>query len=152
MVVSSPTAQLSLSTQPSMDARNPCTPLSPRSPFGSERSGSTLPCGSDDEISLTSASGMDKAFAIPSSWPPVIMQCIKLESDEERKRALTPSIRNEIVRVLASHMFCHNPNPRKEFCETVAKMLVKKYKFMKDTGEKVTGHVSIYRTLLALYN
>ena len=117
--------------------------MSPPSPFGSEMSNSTSLCVSDDDISLTSASGLDKGFTIPSSWPPAIMQCIKMESEDERRRALVPSIRNEIVRVLASNMFCHNPNPNKEFCLKVAKMLVKKYKFMKDIGDNVFGYVSI---------
>ena len=117
--------------------------MSPPSPFGSEMSNSTSLCVSDDDISLTSASGLDKGFTIPSSWPPAIMQCIKMESEDERRRALVPSIRNEIVRVLASNMFCHNPNPNKEFCLKVAKMLVKKYKFMKDIGDNVSGYVSI---------
>lgn len=39
-------------------------------------------------------------------------------------------------------MFCHNPNPRKELCTKVAKMLVKKYKFMRDVGDRVSGYVS----------
>ena len=114
----------------------------PVSPLGSEASGSTLLlCNSDDNISISSASDQGK-FVIPDSWPPAIMQCIKLPSDEDRKLALVPSVRNEIVRVLANNMFCHDPNPNKEFCTRVAKLLVKKFKFMKDVGEHVSGYVS----------
>ena len=99
---------------------------------------------SDDDISLTSASSFNlKDFTIPSCWPPRIMDCMKLATDRDRKRALTPSVRNEIVRVLASNMFCHNPNPNKDFCSKVVKMLVKKYKFLCDVGDNVSGFVSI---------
>ena len=76
-------------------------------------SGSTTRVCSSDDVSISSASGQGKQFVIPESWPPTIMQCIKLKSDEERKRELVPSVRNEIVRVLANHMFCHDPNPKK---------------------------------------
>ena len=71
------------------------------------------------------------------------MQCIGQQTDEDRKRSLVPSIRNEIVRVLATNMFCPDPNPHKEFCTKVAKMLVKRHKFMKDVGDRVSGYVSI---------
>ena len=70
------------------------------------------------------------------------MHCIGQENDEERKRSLVPTIRNEIVRVLATNMFCHNPNPRKELCTKIARMLVKKYKFMRDVGDHISGYVS----------
>lgn len=87
----------------------------------------TPPSGSEDTISLSSTSAPSKKFTIPDSWPPSILQCIEQENDEERKRLLVPSVRNEIVRVLATNMFCQDPNPCKEFCTRVAKMLVKKY-------------------------
>ena len=101
------------------------------------------PCTSDDGISIASTSAVGKQFLIPDSWPPTIMQCIKLQSEEERKLALVPSVQNEIVRILANNMFCNDPNPKKEFCTRVAKLLVKKYKFMRDVGEQVTGYVSL---------
>ena len=107
-------------------------------------SGSTLPpYTSDASISSATTSVIGKQFVIPDSWPPAIMQCIELQSEEERKLALVPSVRNEIVRVLANSMFCNDPNPKKEFCTRVAKLLVKKYKFMRDIGEQVTGYVSL---------
>ena len=109
-------------------SRKSCTPLSPCSPFGSEMSKSTLHCVSDDGVSISSVADLDKEFTIPSCWPPAIMQCIKLESDE-RKQALVPPICNEIVRVLARNMFCHNPNPKKEFCSSLAKSLSRNISF-----------------------
>ena len=116
----------------------------PLSPLESETSSTSplVPSSSDDNTSISSASGMEKSFVIPDSWPPTILQCIKLKTEEERKKALAPSVRNEIVRVLAASMFCHDPNPRKEFCAKVAKSLVKKYGFMRDVGEHVSGYVS----------
>ena len=112
--------------------------FSPQSPQGS---GSTDILESDDS-SISLATSLHKEFQIPDSWPPSIMQCIQQVNEDERKRLLLPTIRNEIVRVLATNMFCHNPNPRKELCTKVAKMLVKKYKFMRDVGDRVSGYVS----------
>jgi hypothetical protein len=125
---------------------SPPANISSQSLFSSPSSqgrGSTEPVPeSDDSLSISSATALSREFQIPDSWPPSIMQCVDQENDEERKRLLVPSIRNEIVRVLATNMFCHNPNPRKEFCTNVAKMLVKKHKFMKDVGDRVSGYVS----------
>lgn len=45
-------------------------------------------------------------------------------------------------------MFCYDPKPKKEFCTLVAKKLVKKYQFMKDTGEKVSGYGSWKKKLI----
>ena len=59
-----------------------------------------------------------------------------------RSRALVPKIRNEIVRDLVSQMFSFDSKPQKEFCTQVAKLLVKKYTFMQDVGQKVSGYVS----------
>ena len=56
---------------------------------------------------------------------------IKIENEDKRRRALVPSVRNEIVHVLASSY------PK------VVKMLVKKYRFMRDIGDNVSGYVSI---------
>ena len=92
----------------------------------------------------SSVSAVDKTkFSIPDSWPPSIMACIRQSTEEEQRRALGPLVRNEIVRVLATQMFCYDPKPQKEFCTAVAKKLVKRYCFMKDTGEKVSGYVSV---------
>ena len=55
-----------------------------------------------------------------------------------------PKVRNEIVRGIVSQMFSFETKPQKDFCTQVAKMLVKKYKFMRDVGQKVSGYVSYY--------
>ena len=124
--MTSPPANTSYRSTPSL--------FSPPSPYGS---GSTeIVSESDDTLSISSATSLSKEFKIPDSWPPSIMQCIEQENDE-RKRLLGPSIRN----VLATNMF--DPNPRKELCTKVARMLVKKHKFMKDVGDRVSGYVSI---------
>ena len=131
---------------------SPSTPLSPpfspgpsfqsddASPLGSFRS----PLDSDDSSSITSASQLPNQtkFVVPDSWPPAIMHCISQHTDEDERKHLTTSVRNEIVRVLSVQMFCYAPKPRKEFCTHVAQMLVKKYPFMKDAGERVSGYVS----------
>ena len=121
----------------------PATPVSPTNPLDSESSGSTVAVSeSEDNVSISSASGLRKQFSIPNSWPPVIQACIDKKTDEARKLELVPTVRSEIVRVLSNAMFCSDPNPKKEFCTRVAKQLVKKYKFMTDLGEGVTGYVS----------
>ena len=72
------------------------------------------------------------------------MQCIHKPTEEEKRRAMGPLVRNEIVRVLATQMYCHDTKlPQKEFCTLVVKMLVKKYSFMKDFGEKMSGYVNV---------
>ena len=78
-------------------------------------------------------------ISIPSSWPPAIQACIDQDTDEARKRELIPTIRSEICRVLSNAMFCYDANPNKDLCTRVAKLLVKKYKFMADVGKGVTG-------------
>ena len=69
-----------------------------------------------------------------------------MSSDEERSRALGPLI--EVIRVLAMQMFRYTMKPNKVFCKEVAKTLVKKYPFMRDKGEKVSGYVSIRITYI----
>lgn len=131
---------------------SPSTPKSPFSPNCFVRVSSPSTSGypsslsrvdSDDSLSLaSSASGSKPCFRIPDYWPPAIMECIDQASLEEQKRALNPSIRNEIIRALGTHMFSHNPRPTKAFCTEVARMLVKKYPFMQDVGKKESGYVS----------
>ena len=117
-------------------------PFSPRSRTFSPPSYSDC----DDTASLASSSSATvvskRKFSIPDSWPPSIMACLQQTTEEEQRRALTPPIRNEIVRVVATQMFCYDPKPQKDFCTLVAKKLVAKYPFMQDTGEKVSGYVS----------
>ena len=76
---------------------------------------------------------------IPTSWPPSIQACIDQDTNEARKHELIPTVRSEICCVA---MFCYDPNPNKDLCTQVAKLLVKKYKFMADVGKGVTGYVS----------
>ena len=45
--------------------------------------------------------GLDEGFTIPMVVS-YAMQCIKMENEDKRRRALVPSVRNEIVHVLAS--------------------------------------------------
>lgn len=79
------------------------------------------------------------------------MNCITKDTEEQQRQALVPKIRNEIVRDLVSQMFSFDPKPQKEFCAHVAKMLVKKYPFMRDVGLKVSGYVSILYPFLHRY-
>ena len=73
------------------------------------------------------------------------MECIEQPTPEEQKRALNSSIRNEIIRALGTHMFSYNP---KAFCTEVARMLVKRYPFMRDIGRKESGYVSAIMLML----
>lgn len=124
---------------------SPTTLTNRRSPVCSEASGSTLGVSDEDtSVSSASASALKKQFTIPDSWPPLIQACIDQKTDEARKRELLPTVRSEICRVLANAMFCYDPNPKKELCTRVAKLLVKKYKFMNDTGRGVTEYVSAF--------
>ena len=128
---------------------SPSTPRSPFSTNGLRRLSSPTSSGypswvdSDDAVSISSSASTSKpCFRIPDYWPPAIMECIDQPSLEEQKRSLNPSIRNEITRALGTHMFSYNPKPTKSFCTEVARMLVKKYPFMRDTGKKESGYVS----------
>ena len=80
-----------------------------------------------------------------------IMECIEQPTPEEQKRALNSSIRNEIIRALGTHMFSYNPKPTKAFCTEVARMLVKRYPFMRDIGRKESGYVSAIMLMLCRY-
>ena len=107
--------------------------ISPQSSVGYPSSLSRV--DSEDAISVASSSSASKSsFRIPDYWPPAIMECIEQPTVEEQKRTLNTSIRNEITRALGTHLFSYNPNPTKAFCTEVARMLVKRYPFMKDTG------------------
>jgi len=77
------------------------------------------------------------------------MTCLRKDTEEEQRQALVPGIRNEIVRDLVSQMFSFDPKPQKDFCTQVAKLLVKKYPFMRDVGQKVSGYVSYFYCLTA---
>lgn len=127
------------STRSSPPVLSPGTPSSPSllSPEASDNAFEV-----DNMSVASSASSTVRKFKIPDTWRPSIMHCIAQETEEAQRQALVSKIRNEIVRDLVSQMFSFNPRPQKEFCEQVAQLLVKKYKFMRDVGQKVSGHVS----------
>lgn len=142
-LLSSPSPPMT-ATQGRINTSRPVTPISPTSPLGSEASVSTMSVRDSEETSsVSSACMLKKPFIIPSSWPPVIQACIDQDTDEARKRELIPTVRSEICRVLSNAMFCYDANPRKHLCTQVAKLLVKKYRFMADVGKGVTGYVSL---------
>ena len=101
---------------------------------------------------MSSASALHHKFTIPDTWRPSIMVCIQQPTDEARKMQLTPTIRNEIVRDLVVSMFSFQQKPNKAFVEQAARLLVKKYPFLKDVGQNVSGYVSykFYVFLLSL--
>lgn len=81
------------------------------------------------------------------------MHAIKASNDSEKRKRLTPDVRNEIVRDIVSTMYAYMSQPNKEFCTQVAKQLVTKYSFMKDVGTNVSGYVSNYNNVnLYCYN
>ena len=71
------------------------------------------------------------------------MACTTAESVDEQKKLLTMSIRNEIVWDLVTQMFAFKAKLDRVFCGTVAKELVKKYPFMKDSGMTTSDYVSL---------
>ena len=139
-LLSSPSPPMT-ATERRINTSRPVTPISPSSPLESEASGSTMSVF-DSEESTSAACMLKKPFIIPSSWPPVIQACIDQDTDEARKHELIPNVRSEIVRVLSNAMFCYDANPRKDLCTQVAKLLVKKYRFIADVGKGVTGYES----------
>lgn len=138
---SQPRRHSSLSSPTDLSPASPFSPSHSRSLLSPPPRTSTSTCESDDAISMASSASTAK-FALPKFWPPAIQACIDMPSDEDRGRAMGPLIRNEVVRVLATQMFCYTMKPSKVFCTEVSKMLVKKYPFMKDKGERVSGYVS----------
>ena len=71
------------------------------------------------------------------------MDCINATPEEEQRKLLTPEVRNSLVRDLVTTMYAFVPMPKKQLCTQAAKMLVKKYPFMKDHGRSVSGYVSL---------
>lgn len=70
------------------------------------------------------------------------MECLNAKSDAEKRKKLTPSILNEIIRDLVTTMYAYMLNPNKAFRTMVAKLLIEIYSFLKDVGANVTGYVS----------
>ena len=97
----------------------------------------------DDTMSIASSvSNIQSDFKIPDLWRPSVMQCINAPTPAEQKKLLTHSLRGEISRDLVTQMHAFKSKPDRAFCTTVAKLLVKKYSFMKDAGKNVSGYVS----------
>ena len=96
------------------------------------------PCSSSNASSSVSIG----KFILPTKWRPSVMNVIDRQNEGEKRRLLTPDIRNAIVRDLVSSMYAYSSQPRKDFCTTVAKKLVVQYPFMKDVGSSVSGYVS----------
>lgn len=77
------------------------------------------------------------------------MQCINASSPADQKKLLTSSVRGEIARDLVTQMHAFKAKKTDwAFCTTVAKLLVKKYPFMKDAGKNVSGYVSLQSFVL----
>ncbi len=112
----------------------------------------TTPTFSEDTVSLTSASSMPRKldFQIPDMWRPSVMHCIQKDTDEERRLQLDVTTRSEIVRDLVTQMFAVQSKPTTDFAGNVAKKLVRKFPFMKDAGDKVSGHVSRRKSLYSI--
>ena len=70
------------------------------------------------------------------------MACISATTEEEQRRLLTRDVRNSLVRDLVTTMYAFALVPKRDLCTQVAKMLVRRYPFMKDQGMNVTGYVS----------
>lgn len=72
------------------------------------------------------------------------MQCIDAPTIDEKKKLLgTPGLRGEICRDLVTQMYSFKQRPNRAFCTFVAKSLIKKYPFMRDSGVTVSGYVSV---------
>lgn len=98
---------------------------------------------SDDAVSVGSSSSTVRPdFNIPDIWRPSIMASVNARSEEDKKLGLTAAVRNEIVRDLVTQMYAYNAKPDRAFCTKVAKLLIKKYSYMKDVGTNVSGYVS----------
>ena len=132
-------------------ATSPPTPISPPPNLSS----ASVDSDRDDTLSVKSGMsctsmpvlGPSKSyidFKIPDIWRPSIMHCIQQDSDEERRLKLDLSIRHEISRDLVAQMFSYQAKPCTEFSSLVAKRLVRKYPFMRDVGNKVSGFVSSF--------
>ena len=104
----------------------------------------TSPPDSDDALSIgSSASTVKPDFNIPDIWRPSIMASVNAKSEEDKKIGLTAAVRNEIVRDLVTQMYAFDAKPERAFCTKVAKLLIKKYPYMKDVGPNVSGYASL---------
>ncbi len=88
------------------------------------------------EISATPITAK-KEFTIPKKWKPSMMFAIS-------EKKLSPEVRNEIVRDLATHIYGLVDRPDTRLATKVAKLLVEKYPFMADsvTSSRSTVYVN----------
>ena len=123
----------------------------PVSPTPNDDTGDTVSVASSSSVAIpvaspssdTGATSGSREFYLPDTWRPSVMEAIEASNDSERRKRLTPDIRNAIVRDLVSTMYALRSQPNKGFCTQAAKQLVQKYTFMKDVGTNVSGYVSI---------
>lgn len=87
-------------------------------------SGDTVSVHSDASMSSAVSVSSDE-IVIPNHWRPEVEECLK-------NKSLTTHARNEIVRTLASQLFCRYSRPNRAECEKLARKLILKYPFMKD--------------------
>ena len=83
-------------------------------------------------------------FQIPICWRSEIMPYIIA------KEMPTPSIRSALVRDLVVHMYSYGSRPSKPLCKHVARQLVLKYPFLRDSIG--TGYVSYFQFIYRLDN
>ena len=99
----------------------------------------------DDNTSIVSSvstpSTHVRKFTDPDTWRPTVMLAINADDEAEKRRRLTPDVRNALVRDLVTTMYTYMPKPNKDFCTKVAKQLTDKYTFMRDAGTNVSGYV-----------
>ena len=117
------------------------TPSSSAHVFSSSSSSSRTPTSSQSAVVHS------KTFVIPDTWRPLVMVAINAPTEAEKRRQLTPNVRNAIVRDLMTTMYAFMPKPNKNFCTEVAQKLVEKYTFMRDAGTNVSGYVSQFKFL-----
>lgn len=54
-----------------------------------------------------------KTFIVPDTWRPAVMYIINLDDESEKRRQVTPQIRNAIVGDLVPTMYAHVGKPDK---------------------------------------
>lgn len=107
---------------------------------------STCTPEADDTLSVASSvsSISRKEFTLSDVWRPTIMMCIKAPTPEQKQKLLTPAVRNEVCWDVVTQMYAFNQRLDRAFCTLVAKCLVKKYPFMRDSGKNVSGYEFIF--------
>ena len=121
--LSQPRRLSSLSSPTDLSPASPFTPTRlSRSPFSPSPGPSASTHESDDTMSVASSASASNSqkFALPQFWSPLIQACINMPSDEERSLAMGPLIRNEVVRVVGTQIFCYTMKPNRAFCTDIS--------------------------------